>query len=362
MKLSTFARLATKFYLAGSCKYLRSAPGRGKTTTIEDAIPRIGQELGLNIGIVVVSGPNLTPGDTMGFGIPKHTKGKDGRDIDEMVFTLPFFFKTSEGKFLWEYDGGVIFIDEADKAELDVKKVLGEMALSGRCGPHFLPKGWIVWMAGNRAQDRSGSTKELDHLINRRFEINIEDDIEGWATWAIRNDVHPSFIAFARNNPHIVFPDKTPEVQGPFCTPRSLVMVARELAILAGNSGELPTDTDAVEIAAAGIGEAAAGQLFATLRLEADLPDIKDIIAHPMKAKMPEKPDSQMLVCYKLASLTDATNVAPVIQYIERMPADFASTFCKAVVTRNARLAASKPMMDWCKRNTQLMAVVSQLT
>jgi len=357
MKLKTLSRLAISLYASGKCVYLRSGPGRGKTTTIVDAIPRIGAAMGKNLGISVVSGPNLQPGDTVGFGIPKH-----GEKHSEMVFTLPFFWRTDEGKLLEEYDGGVIFIDEADKMDVDLKKVMGEMALSGRCGPHKLPEGWVVWMAGNRSEDRSGSTKELDHLINRRYEINVDDDIEGWEEWAHKNRVHPSIIAFAVSNPQIVFPDKLPEKQGPFCTPRSIVSVGEVLVTLAGNpDGNLPTDTDAVELAAAGIGHAAAGQLFATLRLESELPNIETIINNPGTAKLPTKPDAQMLVCYKLASLTKAENITPVITYIERLPADFAATYAKAVVTREPRLVAHKAMLDWTKRNNTLMTTLSML-
>lgn len=355
MNLSSFARLAVPYYKSGKSIYLRSAPGRGKTTTIVDAVPRIAAALGQNIGLSLISGPNLQPGDTVGFGIPKH-----GEDRSEMVFTLPFFWKTDEGKYLEEYDGGILFIDEADKMDVDIKKVVGEMALSGRCGPHRLPKGWVVWMAGNRAGDRSGSTKELDHLINRRFEIDITDDVQGWETWAVKEGVEPSIIAFGVSNPNVVFPDGLPEKQGPFCTPRSLVATGQILKAMS-TDGKLPIDTDALETASAGIGQAAAAQLFATIRLEHELPDINTIISNPAQAKMPTKPDAQMLVCYKLASLTDTTNIDPIIKYIERLPADFAATYAKAVCTRVPMLTASPAILGWSKRNSTLMSVIALL-
>lgn len=361
MNLSTFSRLATQFYLSGKSLYLRSAPGRGKTSTIVAAVPAIGAALKLNMGLVVINGPNLTPGDTIGFGVPKHSTGPDGKSISEMVFTLPFFWRTEEGKLLEEYDGGIIFVDEADKMDVDIKKVMGEMALSGRCGSHTLPKGWVVWMAGNRQGDRSGSTKELDHLINRRFEIDVTDDLAGWEAWALRNGVHHSIVAFGVSNPHIVFPESLPDKQGPFCTPRSLVATGELLVTMAGNSGTIPTDTDAIEVAAAGIGNAAAAQLFATLRLEAELPAIDTIINAPMQAKLPGKPDAQMLVCYKLAALCTQATIAPIVKYVERLPADFAATFAKAAITRLPMLAPTPTMVDWCKRNSTLLAIINQL-
>jgi hypothetical protein len=366
MNLNTFLRRATEFYSTGACFYLRSAPGRGKTTTVIDAADKIAKDLGKNIGIVVINGPNLTPGDTIGFGVPKHSKDEHGRPISEMVFTLPFFWRTDEGKLLEEYEGGIIFVDEADKMDVDIKKVMGEMALSGRCGSHRLPPGWVVWMAGNRQEDRSGSTKELDHLINRRLEINIEDDIAGWEQWALKNNVNPSIIAFAVGNPMVVFPQTLPDKQGPFCTPRSLVAVGHVLDIMAGNvpgnsRGNLPTETDAVEIAAAGMGGAAAAQLFATLRLEAELPDMDTIMSAPAQAKLPSKPDAQMLVCYKLASITDERNIKPIVAYVQRLPADFSATYAKATVTRKPVLAATTTMIDWCKTNSTLMAIIGVL-
>lgn len=361
MKLSTFARLSTAIYQSGKSVYLRSLPGRGKTSTIEAVVPAIGKNLGKNLGFITVSGPNLQPGDTVGFGIPRHNPDATA----DMVFTRPFFWVTPEGKYLEEYDGGVLFIDEADKMDVDLKKVVGEMALSGRCGPHVLPPGWVVWMAGNRVGDRSGSTKELDHLINRRFEIDVEDDVQGWEEWAIKSGVHHSIVAFAVSNPQIVWADTLPEKQGPFCTPRSLVSTAQLLATLGGigpdGTAVLPTDADAVEIAAAGIGQAAAAQMFATIRLEQELPSMEAIVKAPEKTPIPGAPDAQMLVCYKLASLATDKTLAPIITYVERMPADFAVTFAKSLGLRNPMFIASKPMLSWVQRNSAIMNLMAQL-
>jgi hypothetical protein len=357
MKLKTFFDRSTAFYKSGKCVYLKSGPGRGKTTTILAAVPHIATSTGKNLGVVVVSGPLLTPADAVGYLVP--TKTEDGRV--ESQYTDPFWWRTDEGKRLEEYDGGVIFVDEADKMDVDVKKVIGEMALSGRCGPHKLPDGWVVWMAGNRAGDRSGSTKELDHLINRRFEIDVTDDLEGWKDWAVKHGVHYTIVAFAESNAHIVFPNELPKEQGPFCTPRSLVATGELLATFAGSSGALPTDDDAVEMAAAGIGQAAAAQLFATIRLDSELPKIEAILGNPSAAKLPSAPDAQMLTCYKLAALTDDKTLDPFITYIERLPADFSVTFAKSLCTRNPMMASKPAMMAWSKRNSSIVNLMAML-
>lgn len=357
MKLKTFANNALAYYKSGKCLYLKSGPGRGKTSVISEQPAAIGRALNLNMGFSLISAPLLTPADTIGYLVPKDTD--DGHV--ESHYTEPFWWRTEEGKRLNDYDGGILFLDEVDKADLDVKKVLGEMALSGHCGPHRLPPGWVVWMAGNRAGDRSGSTKELDHLINRRFEIDVTDDLPGWVEWAVQNDVHYSLISFAEQNASIVFPEAPPEKQGPFCTPRSLVAAGELLMAVAGKGKPLPTDDTATELVAGGIGQAAAAQLMATLKLDHELPKIEDITASPGTARLPSTPDSQMLVAYKLAMICDSDTIAPFITYIERLPADFAITFAKSLGTRKPMLIASPAMAGWTKRNSSVMNIIAML-
>lgn len=357
MKLKTFLSNSVAYYKSGKSIMLKSGPGRGKTTTIIDARAYIEQALGKSMGISIVNTPLLTPMDAQGYLMPE--KGEDGRL--ESHYTRPFWWTTSEGKRLEEYDGGIVFLDEVDKADLDVKKILGEMALSGRCGEHTLPKGWVVWMAGNRAGDRSGSTKELDHLINRRFEIEVTDDLPGWVEWAVKHDVHYSLIGFAESNPQIVFPEQPPERQGPFCTPRSLVATGELLLTMSPDGKHIPSDETATEMASGGIGQAAAAQLMATLKLDAELPKIEEIIANPQKVPVPSTPDAQMLVAYKLAMLADERLLDPFITYVERLPADFSITFAKSICTRAPMLMATPAMIGWQRRNSSVMNIIAML-
>jgi MoxR-like ATPase len=202
MKLNTVISRMAGWYKTSV--YLKSQPGRGKTETLVAGSEIIGKQIGKNLGHVVINGPLLTPADAVGYLIPKHNE--DGTATS--LYTDPFWFKTKDGKNLGEFDGGIVIVDEADKMDADTKKVIGEAALSGRLGPHKLSDGWVVWMAGNRSEDRSGSTKELDHLINRRMEIDITDDIESWNDWAVTRGVMPITVAFANQHPQIVFSEK----------------------------------------------------------------------------------------------------------------------------------------------------------
>lgn len=356
MNLNTVVTRLPAWYAARKCIFLKSAPGRGKTTVLAGAPAMLSQRLGLNIGLVLINGPLLTPADSIGYLVPKHME--DGRT--ESVYTDPFWFRTREGKRLDEYDGGIIVVDEADKMDGDVKKVIGEAALTGRLGPHKLPDGWIIWMAGNRQSDRSGSTKELDHLINRRMEIDVTDDLDSWNTFAVTHGVMPLTIAFANQNPQIVFSDGVPEKQGPWATPRSIVEADSYLQVLAAaHNGVMQDDPTTVEEVAGMIGDGAAAQLFAFVRLEREMPKYEEIVANPDKAKLPSKPDAQMLVCYNLAHRITQGDATPVVDYIERMPKEFSVIFAKAAIRRDPKLIGTQAFTGWVKRNSSLMAAIS---
>lgn len=356
MKLNDVLARIPGWYAARKSINIKSAPGRGKTSVLSRAPGIIANLTGKSMGLVIINGPLLTPADSIGYLVPRKVT-TNGVEHVESVYTDPFWFRTKEGKRLDEYEGGIIVVDEADKMDIDVKKVIGEAALSGRLGPHQLPDGWIVWMAGNRQKDRSGSTKELDHLINRRMEIDITDDLESWTDWANHEGVSIIARAFAAQNPQIVFSDGVPEKQGPWCTPRSLVEADNYMQTVAGG-GKFPNDKLMLEEVGGMIGEAAAAALFSFIELEREMPKFEDILSDPKGVKMPERPDAQMLVCYNLAHRVSMETSEPVIEYVNRMPKEFGVIFGKAAVARDRNLIATKGMSKWVRENASLMTQI----
>ncbi len=351
MKLNDFRRRMLGYYNARASIRLRSSPGIGKSTIITEGVRHLSQQLGKNLGLVVVNGGSLNVTDALGY-----LTLQERHERMMSIFTEPFWFTTDEGKHISEYDGGIIFVDEDDKCDLDVKKIIGEAALSRRLGPHVVPEGWVFWFAGNRPEDRAGSGKDLDHLINRVKIINIDGDVDSLIEWANRTNQRPEFKAFVKTNSHIVF-GKAPEKQGPFCTPRSLAMAFEDLEEFITPDGKLPVDALAVEDTAGRIGESAAAQLFAMIRLGMEQPEYEDIVKSPETVRVPDKPDAQMLVAYSLAGRVSPADAGQVVKYIERMPKEFAVTFAKAACERNPKLIVA--FDDWIERNATLMTVIS---
>jgi hypothetical protein len=192
---------------------------------------------------------------------------------------VPAWFQTRDpdtdildGKLCTDYEYGINFLDEYGQGEGDVKRASAELLLNGRLGPHVMPKGWVTVAASNFASDRSGVSKSFDFVIGRRVEINLTDDIESWKDWALTHNVNPVLVAFAIQNPQVVFTKGVPDKQGPWCTPRSLVLCGKILEQMADENGDLPTDASAIEIAHGMIGAGAAAQLFAMIKLGQEMP------------------------------------------------------------------------------------------
>jgi len=114
-----------------------------------------------------------------------------------------------------------------------------------------------------------------------------------------------------------------------------------------------------IEETAGAIGAPTAAQLFASYRLEREMPKFEKIVADPMGAKVPDKPDAHMMVVFNLAHRVDSKTLGPVIKYIERMPKDFAVTFAKSVSKRAPALAIDPAMKVWSSSNASLLAALS---
>ena len=346
---------------AGIATELISSPGRGKSEFVEGLVKKWSARDGFQWGYATCFLATMNPSDLMGYMVPKALP--EGGLAS--VFTLPPWMLTRPtaehplGQPLSTFKRGILLLDEWGQGDGDTKKAAAQLLLKGEIGPHKLPPGWGVIAASNQKSDRSGVTKEFDFVINRRQEIIITDDMPSWQDWAARNGISPLTCAFAEQNPQVVFTDGVPDKQGPWTTPRSLVMVDRLMQRKAArNGGEFPSDPATVE-SITGIMGAGAAQYFAFMKLAQEMPKYDDIVKNPSDTKVPTKPDVQMLVCYDLAHRITDKDAGAVIEYIERFPKEFSVTFATTACKRRPMLAATPAFHKWCKANSNLMALIT---
>lgn len=351
-------KLLPSVLASGVSVELVSSPGLGKSEFVEQIRSDMEKATNQKWGFAKMFLATQTPPDLIGYQF-KGERDFGAGAVAVTEPTLPLWMMTTDGKPVQAYERGILFLDEYGQGEADVKRASAELLLNKQIGPWKLPPGWSVIAASNRSSDRSGVTKSFDFVINRRLEVEVSPSVDAWTEWAMEHGIAPLTVAFANQNPHIVFEGKVPDKQGPWCTPRSLVMADNILQSLRGNGEDLPDGPEAVELITGMIGAAASAQYFSFVRLEREMPKYEKIIASPDKVKVPEKPDAQMLVIYNLAHRVKVDELDAVITYIKRMPKEFAVTFARSACKLNPHLVASKAMNQWCSDNATLMAAIA---
>ena len=348
---------------------LQSGPGIGKTEGTHQYCRALARKVRQPVGLVVMMLASITSPDVRGFMIPLKA---DGGGIPRTVFSIPPWYPVRDNIYVFTPDGqvyrpgewqdevpdiGVVFLDEWGQAEEDVRKPAAELVLNGVVGTHRLPEGWRVVGAQNRVSDRSGVMRELMHIVNRRCLLEIEASVDTWLAWAddLPDEERPHALtrAFARKQPDIVFRDRLPDSADPYCTPRSLVMMDRDIRVLRTEEDEdrdrFPMSELARELCAGFIGAHAAGQFFTHIRFADELPDFEDILNNPRTAKVPAAKDAQMIVSYMLADAVDDDTAKPIVRYVMRLSKEMQMLAMGVMVG-----ATEKTIADQAKTNAQL--------
>lgn len=355
---------------------LESGPGVGKSDSVVQYCEDLAREMNAAAGLVPFMLATISSVDVRGFMLP--TKTEHGL---ASTFSTPPWFPTPanvdvvEPNGTWHMAGtwegdvpsiGVIFLDEFGQAEDDVKKAAAELLYRGRVGTCQLPKGWRVIAAQNRMSDRSGVLRELMFLVNRRCLLPIQPNITTWLEWANNQPKadrpHPMTISFAYKHPGIVFQDAVPQDSKPFCTPRTLCLMDRDLRALRSPAevaaDAMPTDNVARELVYGWIGAGPGAEYFTHLRYHEELPDIADIVKDYAKAKLPESKDAQMVCGFMLAHHIDAKNADHVIRYIGRLHREMQTLTMRTIGQQQAKaqaLNSNKLYTEWLLKNKDIL-------
>ena len=164
---------------------------------------------------------------------------------------------------------GILFLDEIAQANLGLQTASGQLLYERRLGEYKLPDGWKVVVAGNRAEDRAGSSKVPSHLIGRVFTIDFEHSANDWLAWATKNDVSPWVCAFIEQ-----FPERLnmfdPKIIAPQSSPRTWTNFSNAIKVADKRLWE--------DFGCTTIGEENAIEFSNFVRLSEDLPNLQDIL------------------------------------------------------------------------------------
>ena len=226
----------------------------------------------------------------------------------------------------------LLMLDELGKASRPVLNMLLPTLLERRLADRPLPVGSIVFATTNLDTDGVGDNLPA-HAHNRMTVIPIANPTaEEWISWATNSTPHtphaaiaPEVLAFAQQYPHVFecYADN-PETKNPyifnpltgntraFCSPRSLAHASHIIT-------HRQTLGEALLPALAGtIGESAARDMDALLRLSDKLPTTDEIAANPETTRLPTDAAAHFILAFALAQEAKPDNLTAFMTYVNR--------------------------------------------
>lgn len=174
---------------------MKSGPGVGKSSTVEQVCIELARAVGEPVGLVTEMLATVQSVDIRGFMLP----AKSATGGLDTVFSTPPWYPVRANTRVFAPEGqiwnkgvwngelpriGIVFLDEFMQAEQDTQKAAAELILNGEVGTTRLPIGWRVIAASNRMSDRAGVLRPLTFITNRRLELAIAADLPTWNDWA----------------------------------------------------------------------------------------------------------------------------------------------------------------------------------
>lgn len=201
--------------------YIHGKPGVGKSAIMAQIAEK------RNISFIDLRLSQLESADIRGIPIPDTNLGSSKWLPPE---TIPFeSFKEQKvpgdpqnRKF---EDGGILFLDEFNRARFDVIQAAFQLVLDRRVGLHKILDNWFIVCSGNLGEaDNTEVTEIYDAALNNRFAHFTVDDAglyDVWMEWAEgKGNIDKDVIAFLTQKPSNLYIEPQEEEQV-FCTPRS---------------------------------------------------------------------------------------------------------------------------------------------
>lgn len=366
---------------SGNAAIWSSGSGLGKSSVaysmFEELRDRDAQK-GISWGFCTFFAATQTPSDLIGYQfkgertyefINPTSGAKETKTITVTDPSVPLWMMSSEGLPAFMYDRVFLLIDEYGQGEGETKRSIAEIFLNGGTPPWYLPAGSVRLACTNQGA-RYGVSKDFDFAIARRFRLDIEGDIDVTLRYLDKPYWHqgkqwqtlPVVKAWAAQNPQIVF-ESEPKEQGPWCNPRQLCATDRFIQTCWAQAGNQDVTPEMHSTIAGGIGMGATQSLLSHFQFLLDLPSYDDVVADPANTPTPTKADLQMLMAYQLAAYTKVADLAPCIQYIQRLPKDMGVTYISALLRRDFKSIINEPAMQaWISKNAALVSIISSLS
>jgi len=310
--------------------FIYGAPGIGKTEIVGQAADELGvpvQKLDLQF---------MNPEDFL--GIPSRHDIEPIQVEGGKLLSAGKGFTRSNPPILLPTDngpdnrGGIIFMDEMNRANKAVLNSIMQFVQKGEIGPYKLPDRWVIVAAGNRPEEAEG-VADFDFALADRFTIkNYVPTIEGYASWADKNEkILPELVTFLTFNQDYFHNLDADKKSLNYPTPRSwtdgALILHDEIMDKGVDSWRDISRQDILDIFYDQVGPEAAGKFVAYLDIlrKVSDSDMDNMINNPMSAVMVPEAQTTKSVLYGLIEMVmkrvsnyDTQKLYNIMEYFNR--------------------------------------------
>ena len=275
---------------------------------------------------------------------PVDLRGIPWRDGDGRTrWAPPAFLPPADDPGRW-----LINLEELPSAVPMVQAALYQLVLDRKVGEYELPDGASLIACGNRESDRGVVHRMPTPLASRFVHLEILVDADDWLAWGAANGIAPEVLFFVSMRPELLhdFDDRSKEKA--FCCPRTWEMVSnvvtRRAGLDAGVERALFRGT---------VGEAAAVEFSAFLRVWRELPHPKAVLDDPGNAAVPENASALIALCGSLYRMADDVTLDAIVTYARRLRREVGEFLVGSCVRRDPDLQRSPAFIRWAAASTQ---------
>lgn len=304
--------------------FIWGSPGIGKS----NVVAQVADEL--QLPLTDIRAILLDPVDLR--GLPYFDNGKS-------KWSIPDFLPTS-GK-------GILFLDELNAAPPMVQAACYQLILDRKLGEYTLPDGWSIVAAGNLDSDKAVTHKMSTALKSRFVHLYFEIDLNDWVSWALNKGIYTPLIAFIRFRPNLLHHFNPQSKDNSFPCPRTWEFVSDLLAQGIESSIEY-------DLISGTIGEGAAIELIAFLKIFRELPNPDVILLNPDASDIPVNPAVLYAICGALSRKATENNIDRVVKYANRLPREFSVLLITDALKRDSQLARTRAIIEWFSANADI--------
>ena len=273
-----------------------------------------------------------------------------GVPMPNLVDNCTDFLKPGRLKRLPKNWRGIVFLDEFTKAAPSVTNAWSQPILDRWIDDLELPAGLRFIVAGNRRVDKSSDTDLGMFMYNRMSQVELVPDVEDTVAYfksiGVREDL-TAFLKFGgQDHLYNYNPDKKVHA-----TPRTWEMVG-----LACDEADKKGYPEVLQQAAVCglIGKGPSYAYMSFRKMLKDIPPVSEVIANPMGTKVFTDASTAYALALCLARKADPSNIAAIMQYMDRNEIETAAAFVSDAIKRCPSLKETKSYIDWCVKHRDL--------